>query len=224
MHFPEQQLMAYLRVFLTQERADDILNDVATTALAADVQSQIEFFCLAHWLMDDDDHRSVIAEVVALTEEAGLSVKEAAIVLDVPVGEVEAARRRAWADSGGDPSEPVGSALDIVPDRVTGPAPVSRTELISGPAEELEGVRRTWRPGVVAAATAAVVVAVGALAVLMLSSAGQTRLIAHGVNPVLAWVVMVVLIIGGVALIGVMATAEDPAHSGAEGAPGRPKP
>jgi hypothetical protein len=54
------------------------------------------------------------------------------------------------------------------------------------------------------AAAAAVVVAVGALAFVMLSPAGRARLLAQGVDPMAGWVVLVVLIIGGAVLIGVM--------------------
>lgn len=205
MHFPEQQLMAYLRVFLTQERADDILNDVATTALAADVQRPIEFFCLAHWLMDEDEHRSVVAEVVALIDEAGLSIKDAAIVLDRPVHEIDEAHRRALAETG-DQDSPTETSAPATPGDTSTDTEVGSADgapVLSSPAE-WENPAPTWRAGALMAAAAAVVVAVGALAFVMLSPAGRARLLAQGVDPMAGWVVLVVLIIGGAVLIGVM--------------------
>ncbi len=214
MHFPEQQLMAYLRVFLTQERADDILNDVATTALAADVQRPIEFFCLAHWLMDEDEHRSVVAEVVALVDEAGLLITEAAIVLDRPVHEIDEAHRRALAETG-DHDSPTQTAASAPPgdtstDTEVGSADGAR--VLSSPTH-WQNPAPAWRAGALMAAAAAVVVAVGALAFVMLSPAGRVRLLAQGVNPMAGWVVLVVLIIGGAVLIGVMNAANQAVYA-----------
>ena len=96
MHFPEQQLTTYLRVFLPDARIDGMLDEIAQAAIESDVADTITFFSLAHWLMDADDRRTPAMEAVVLVEEVGLSDADVAVILDQDVVEVERAVAQAW--------------------------------------------------------------------------------------------------------------------------------
>lgn len=215
MNFPEQQLAAYLRVFLPQEGVDEMLDTVATTAIAAEAQGPIEFFCLAHWLMETDEARTVESEVVALIEEAGLSVKETAIVLDLSAEEVAAVRDRAWADTGGRAPRSVDDEVELPEGADDGRRAVPTADsAVAGGIDP--GVRRAptasgpplrvARYDLAVAVAVAGVVGLAGLAFVMFSSAGRARLAAHGIDPVLAYVVIVALVVGGGALVGLAIT------------------
>jgi hypothetical protein len=201
-HFPEEQLTTYLRVFNPEERIDALLDEVAQAAIDSDVQDPVELYSLAHWLMEPDERRTDELEAVVLVEEVGLDVGEVAIVLDIDRAMVQAAVARAWAEVATNypRSDPEGAAV-AVEEQVAVPvqaAPVDRAagerarqvgtrrrDEVEGsaPAAEPPTRRSVGLPDRAVLLPAVLAIALVVLAVAAFSDAGQQRLAAQGLNP-----------------------------------------
>lgn len=192
-HFPEEQLTTYLRVFMPKDRIDDVLDQIAQAAIESEVDDEMELFALAHWLMDADDRRSDDLEAAVLVEEVGLPLEEVAFILDLEVADVRAAVASTWAELDVRPSavpEPGGE-----PEPVAVPVAVSRLVAVPGAPPAARGRVVPWL------VVGLVVLGLGVLAGAMFSAAGQARLNAVGLDPVVALLVVVGFIGGGTALL-----------------------
>ena len=95
-HMPEEELRAFLRVFVPQEQIEAALDTVALLGLEAEVTQPLELFAIAHLEVARDPRVTREAEAVVLVEEAGLSAAEVGVVLGMAVPEVETAVAAAW--------------------------------------------------------------------------------------------------------------------------------
>jgi hypothetical protein len=98
-HFPEDRLVTYLRVFVPEQQIDDVLDVIAQTALDEEIEDELALFGLAHELMDDDERRTPAMEATVLVAEVGLTVEQAATALDLRPAVVEKAVEEAWAET-----------------------------------------------------------------------------------------------------------------------------
>ncbi|MGI9016544.1 MAG: hypothetical protein ACR2HR_05460 [Euzebya sp.] len=221
MHFPEEQLITYLRVFLPQDQIEAVLDEVAEAALKSDVDDEIGFFSLAHWLMQTDDRRTDEMEAVVLVEEVGFPAGDVAIILDMTLEVVQQAVQQAWVEAvgmeEGETDQPTDS-IEPEPAREQGPDP-DPDEPEHG--QDQKGVRVTCEPLVVATPVddsvprgickgritiGRVLAAIGVVGLIVLgiavfSVAGQARLLAQGFNPKVAFLVVSGLVVAGGALL-----------------------
>ncbi|HUG86522.1 MAG TPA: hypothetical protein VMM13_18285 [Euzebya sp.] len=199
-HFPEEQLQSYLRVFLPEARLPSVLDEIAHTAIEEEVDDELALFAIAHQLMDTDERRTRDLEAAVLVAEVGLPAEEVARILDLPVQQVHVAVNLAWAESHGHHIGPAVTA-DQHPVGVA----AAQEDASDGTAEKASTAadpRTPWQrvPGLVWLGGLAVAALV-ALALAVFSEAGAARLHAVGLDPLVAFLVVVGLIGGGTALV-----------------------
>lgn len=204
MHFPEEQLTTYLRVFMPEDRIDDVLDQIAQAAIECAVDDEMELYALAHWLMDADDRRTHDVEAAVLVEEVGLAPAEVAFILDLEVADVEAAVATGWAEL----DQPMPEPGEPEPE----PEPAAfEPAMAAPPVTTAPAARRTPRRAMPLVVGGIVVGGLVVLAVAMFSAAGQARLNAAGLDPVVTFLVVVLLIGGGTALVRAGAAPPRPA-------------
>ena len=127
---PEEELRAFLRVFVPQEQIEAALDTVALLGLEAEVTEPLELFAIAHLEVARDPRVTRELEAVVLVEEAGLTEADAAVVLGMSEEEVQAVVAAAWEGlaPAAEPEVPepeVPSDGGGTPDAVSSPQPTS---------------------------------------------------------------------------------------------------
>lgn len=217
-HVPERELRDYLRVFLPDGDLEPALDRVALAALDVDaeVRGPLDLFRIAHGQLIEDRRITPAMEAAVLVEESGLSVEDTADVLGLSSAEVEAAVQAAWHDVAGPApeAEDDGPAAERSVDAAARVADTTRHHDGARAAGAIDAARarqerrafRSWFPALV---LVGLLVTVAALAVPATSSGGRALLARQGIDPRVYIPVVVLLLVGGGALVLSARTPQD---------------
>lgn len=212
-HFPEDALRSYVRVFCPESAVEETLDAIARAALDAEVADVAGCYALAHQTVSAG-RVSVETSAVVLVAEAGVDRTLVARALGLTPGQVDQAVADAWQATVPAPhppaepeSPPPPGDQPPPPADITAPAepPVDTAaeppvDTAAEPPADRVPRRRRLRGAGTALLLAALASAVVWLAVLAFSDLGSARLQRRGIDPAVAVAAVVVLLGVGVAL------------------------